>query len=701
MTRSRGKTFYRCFLQVMAALSIGLVSAMAVVAEVVVIVQGYQRQALMYAPNTVDAYIKALGPRASSVTALRPSSQPGWEGGTPYQAKTDLVERLTSLTRGQKATVVIVGDAEDGGLIVGPAETLSPSELASALSAGQDVTLLSAGCNAVALDAGKDAAIITNTHSGVERGQAAHTWPQGNRGQYDLFSRYLLEGVYLQPSGVDAGEALTASLMRASARIISQTGGNQFPINLLTDPSPPVATSTVVNREYAFTLAASAGYVSNELGMPIAAVESMSRGETISFSFTDRGRTRQVRLSDAGDDVSGSVDGRAERFEYRPDRIDLVAGGQHIGEAFVVTTLFGDARMLAYSVDGKSLSPAHDVTNGQFTVTVPVGGGSVDARISYGSGDLTAAVGSDASYDASQVLRYGLYDESGVRVATAIVLPLTSLKRVGEVRPAVGSMRLPLEAEVDEEGGGPVGTATLVGTTYSLAKGNTWSSNRPAAKGVVQPDYLALPVISKVYADATSGDGEVAVSWEVNSATMSNGLLMGDLRFQVVRTERFSGDRAVFAVPAGRRQYADRPGADPSGFDYGVRAVLDHRVTTCEERAVYPLSGALAAATAGPRPAEVPRAPVAAVSPKPASKPVADDVPVVAEPETPAPEKTGKKEDKKQEKEEEREDRPWIKQEKKEGMGGKIVYGVFGVLIAVALAIVLGGGGAPDDLEPN
>ena len=57
-------------------------------------------------------------------------------------------------------------------------------------------------------------------------------------------------------------------------------------------------------------------------------------------------------------------------------------------------------------------------------------------------------------------------------------------------------------------------------------------------------------------------------------------------------------------------------------------------------------------------------------------------------------------EPKQEEKEEARPRKIW-EEEEKEGIVGKVIYGLFGVMILLGIAIAAGGGGGPSDLEPE
>ena len=214
------------------------------------------------------------------------------------------------------------------------------------------------------------------------------------------------------------------------------------------------------------------------------------------------------------------------------------------------------------------------------------------------------------------------------------------------------------------------------------------------------------------YVDASSDDGSVAVTWEVDNGTISDALLMGDLRFQVVRTDRFNNKAETFDIPAGRRQYTDRPSGDPKAFDYAVRPVLDHRVTTCVSQQSYPILGDAVEAVPGvAMPRTAPATPVVASAPaRTVAGGASETVVAEAEPKEMAEaagEDASEKEEEKdetKEKDEEEDDEtsftPWKKKKQGEGVGGKVIYGLLGLLMVIGLAIAVGGSGVPDD-EPN
>ncbi|HCK11957.1 MAG TPA: hypothetical protein DHW45_18930, partial [Candidatus Latescibacteria bacterium] len=124
---SEGNTMNRCKASVskhfgrvalVFAAVAGLMSRAA--SETVVVIQGFQVQEDTYAANTVDAYLQAFrSAEGSIVTGLRPASQPGWEDSESYTDEASLVEQLSSMTKGTETLVVVVGDADQDGLIVG------------------------------------------------------------------------------------------------------------------------------------------------------------------------------------------------------------------------------------------------------------------------------------------------------------------------------------------------------------------------------------------------------------------------------------------------------------------------------------------------------------------------------------------------------------------------------------------------------
>ncbi len=696
-----------------------------VAAESVVIIQGYQAQAEKYAANTVDAYLKALGAgEGSTVSALRPKSQPGWEGGDTYENKASLLDLLRARSVGSSLTVILVGDADgpDGSLAVGSGIGVSAVELADAVSAVTSVSLVSAGCNTLATEIGERLETTSVIVTGASVGQTAHTWPSGDRGQYDLFSRYLLEGYYL----LSTNEAVSGSVSDliaqafdvASRKMVSRSGGRQRPASNTTATAGSASTPVVSvgNREYGFTIQETAngslaGYVSNALGLPISPVQSGgSASGQASFMFTDRDRERSATVSDVSGVPTVTIDGRPVSFAYRPARVDLLCDGRPVGVTYVSPVFGAQPSAETLAREGSSASGyRYDSQKATLDFTLHQDAEAVDVRISFqGLGVIQVQVGSSPAYGALDVVHYGFYDAEGNRVATASGT-LSGGKLAGQVKPAVGEMRFPLDADL--KAGNLTGAASLVGNAYTLNPDWTWTSNRAPAHGVIQPDYLGLPVIETVFADAGQDDGSVEVSWEVDREKASDALVLGDLRFQVVRTDRFDNEAEIFDIPAGRRRYTDRPTGDAKGFDYTVRAVLDHRVTSCQQGAVYPILGEPVVAVSGVLlpPSEKP-APVAAVAPTPVVSQAAELEPeatpekeFVAEvPKPEAPRAEGEPEKVEDDPKEPEGDLPlWRRKEKTEGVGGKIVYGVLGVLILIGLTIAAGGGGSPSDMEPN
>jgi hypothetical protein len=625
MTRS-SMGFFRQFINLCTVMVTALSVFGDVAGESIVVVQGFQTQSEKYAANTVDAYVRAFKGGDRVVTALRPKSQPGWEGGESYTDSAAMLGQISSAAKGQVLVLVIVGDADvSGSLRVSETATVSAGKLVEAVSGASRVSIVSAGCNAIATAMG---GLLVNTDavlSGLTAGQVAHTWPGGNRGQYDLFSRYLLEGYYLlsTDAGVSGstGELLGRAFQAAGQKTRQTSGGKQLPTatGVQAGDSGAGQVTRLRSREYTFTIQESggsaSGYVSNALGLPIAPIRGSVASGTTSFTFEERGRSRSVTVKDAAGVPSVTLDDRGVPFAY-------------------------------------------------------------------------------ASTRALDVVRYGLYDEEGSLVATVEGV-LSGSKVSGEVRPLAGEMRLPLTAEVGS--GSMLGTATLVGHTYTFGENWTWSTDGPPAKGVVQPVYFDLPAITAVYADASSGDGRVTVSWEVDHSKSADAILMGDLRFLIIRSDGFSGKPTTFEAPAGRRQYVDRPDGEAGNFEYAVGLVLDHRVTTCEDGQSYPLYGPAVGAKAGTPPAKI--EPIA----QPTPSVVADGSPgtsTESAAEDVEKEKVKKKEEKKKDKREE--NMPW-ERVKEDGVGGKIVYGIFGALIVVAIAIALGagGGGGGNGLPPG
>lgn len=708
MTRELGKALNRCLmLLVVFAASVSAVSA-----ESVVIVQGYQDGTDRYAANTVDAFVKALSVRdGASVLALRPASQPGWEGGETYADKASLLAALGTGLGSADAVVVIVGDADESGgsLKVAAGATVSASELGAAVARAGRSTIVSAGCNALAkrvADAAGNARIVV---AGVAIGQAAHTWPQGNNGQYDLFSRHLLEAFYLLSTGDTSssiGGLIGLAAHHTSARMFAATGGKQAPAVTGTSPgeAPQGTVVTLAGREYTFVLRAVAdglsGYVTNALGLPIAGITGGNVGaDGVTFSFVDRGRPRTVTASSSGAAPAVTLDGKPASFRYRAHRADLVSGNRVIGVAYATPRINAPPRVTVYSEGGAPITAS---TYDAMTQTASVrlrDGRNAEITLS-GFGSVTTRVG-DGPTSAS-VLRYGLVDGDGNRVATLVGL-LNGDRVAGELLPAIGQMRLPAEATVT--GDGLEGKAELVGTVYTFSSGWQWSTNRPPSSGTVQPDYVSPPRVRSVYANASSA-GAVEVTWEVDDGTVTDAILLGDLRFQVVRSGSFGTE--TFDVPAGRRQFTDRPSGPTNDLAYSVRPILDHRVTTCDGGAAYPILGVAAEATRGVPPAEAPppepvvRTPAAPAPEVAPAEPVVAAAPDPVEPaREPAPAPEPQPETKAEEEEEEEDAlKPWEKQ-RSESLGGKVIYGVLGVMILVGLLIAVGAGGSPSDIEPN
>lgn len=687
-------------------------------AESVVIVQGFQSQSEQYAAQTVDAYVRAFGTRGASTTAFRPQSQPGWEGGEAYGDRSALMNGLSRAARGDALVLVIVGDADpDGALPVTATSTVTASDLADAVSGATRVSIVSAGCNALARRVAGRLANVDVVVAGMQAGQKALTWPKANRGQYDLFTRYLLEGFYLLATN-DSVTGSTSELIArafpvAERRMRQVSGGLQTPVGDGTAGSDGLPTSGVVRLrtgDRAFTLALRgggnvSGFVSNTLGLPIAPIQDgRSSGGQVTFSFVERGGARSVAVSDVDAARMVTVDDRSSSFDYSPMRVDLVRRGQVIGTTYV-TTVIGGAPHIETIASEPVGEATYRASERSFTFTV--GTESVTIGLA-GTGNASVVVGGER-YRARDVLRYGLYAADGIRVATLAGVA-SGGKLTGEIVPSAGQMRIPITADVGPDG--LSGTAELVGTTYRVSSGWTWSTNRPPTQGKIQSDFLDLPAVADAYADATRGDGGVVITWDIDDSRLSDPVLLGDLGFEVVRVDRLSGMSDVFRVPAGRRQYADRPNGDPAGFDYSVRPVLDHRVVACGETASYPLRGVAVVATPGRPTATEAAAPrVAAATPEPpAMKAPAsggDAVEVAArkaEAEKKEAERKRKEAEKeKKEAEKKREDFPWNNQENKEGIGGKIVYGLFGALIilGIALAIGVGGSSGGNGLPPD
>jgi len=731
MARSYGKVL-KVWLVRFSAVAIAMaMMATAASADTSIVLQGYQIQVEKYAANTADAYVRALQTRpGAEVTALRPQSQPGWEGGESYTDKAAMLGRLQSLALGKADLVlVLIGDADGPGdtFRISAEEGVSASELADAVSGAARLSLVSAGCNAIAMDVvGKlpDVTRASVVISGVGSGEVAYTWPMGNRGQYDLFSRYLIGGFYLLAtnSGINGSTSDLIGKAHHSARLktIRTSGGRQTTASYSNYGDPPAQTSgpiiSVGNREYVFNLqdlgnGSLTGYVGNVLGLPIAPIISARNDETASFSFVERGRERAVTIADVSGVPAVTIDGKPERFSYRATRVDLVSSGRHIGVTYVTPMLGKAPATLTYLANGKSAAKVvYDADRHALSLQLPQDRGLEAAAITFGPlGDVQVQVGS-STYAMSRVLRYGLYSDSGDRLASAVAV-WTDGKLNGEVLPVMSEMRLPIDARIEK--GDVLGSATLVGNTFTFASGGTWESNRPPAKGVVQSDFFELPVVNEVFADDSSGEGHIEISWGVENATMSGSVLPGDLRFQVARTERFNNKSVSFDVPAGRRQYADRPSGDARSFDYAVRAILDHRVTSCAPGQSFPILGDAVAAVSGrpapkpsPEPTVVARSTTSAIAQADAAP---EPIPEAVKPSEPTEtEKPRKKEPEKKDESavvEEEESGLAAKIRKKqegESLGGKIVYGILGVLVVIGLAIALGGGGgAPTDMEPG
>ncbi|MEE2754193.1 MAG: hypothetical protein VX910_09435 [Candidatus Latescibacterota bacterium] len=735
MARGIGKGYklwFRRFCAIAIA-STGLVSF--AVGDTSIVLQGYQIQSEKYAANTVDAYVKALNTRpGSEVVALRPQTQPGWEGGESYTEKAALLSRLKNLSAGKTNLVLfLVGDADgpDDTFRINAEAGVSATELANAVSDAGRIGFVSAGCNSIAMDvAGKlSKASVSVTLSGISTGSVAHIWPQGNRGQYDLFSRYLIEGFYLQATGSVSGQTsdlIGKSYWLASLRTGRMSGGSQetssradYGVSPLRGP-----VVSVVNQEYQFNIqdlgSSLVGYVSNSLGIPVAPIQSAQIADgVVSFSFVERGRERAVLIADAAGVPAVTIDGKPVPFVYRPIRIDLISETKHIGVTYVTPKLGSAPATITYLSSGKSATKfAYELSSHTLSTQLPKDSGSLAVKITFGSlGSIQVKVG-QSSYRASQVLRYGLYGVKGDRLASAVAV-LSGGKLTGEVLPSTSKMRLPIDARVAN--GALTGSASLAGNIFTFSAGRVWESNRPPAKGILQSDYFDLPLVSEAFADGSAADGRVEISWRVDSTTMSDAVLDGDLRFQVVRTDRFSNNAVTFDVPAGRRQYTDLPSGDVQSFDYSVRTLLDHRVTTYVPRENFVIVGDAVAAVMGKPALEVEPTPVAIVAvpvePKmplspeelvsgelvvPASEPVVGApgrVEPKVEEEKPQPnKKLGEREV--AQKEKTGLDRLRKKQEG-QSLAGKVVYGLLGLMIAVGLAIAVGGGGGPNDLEPG
>ena len=708
-----------------------------------VVIQGYQVQTERYAANTVDAFVNALQTLSDEVVALRPKSQPGWAGGESYTTKTELLNRLR-IVAGESAdlVVILVGDADgpDGSFRVGAEAGVSAAELADAVAGASGVTLVSSGCNAIAEEMAGRLSNVSIAVSGVSQGQSAHTWPKGDRGQYDLYSRALIGNYYLLATGPGAtlppSELIGRAHRAARHTTIKLTGGRQQPTRLTGQQGMfSGARGAVVglgNREYGIHLqvgaASVSGYVANSLGLPIAPIQDAKRVDgVVLFSFKERGRSVEITVRDVDGLPNITIDGSSADFAYQTTRVELVSSSRILGAAYLASTLDGAPRVMVTLENRNEVTQvSFDAASQSVGLKIPDNGKMIQAKLTFaGLGDIQVMVG-DTQYSASSALRYGLYGSDGNLEATiAGILSDGQLK--GELLPATSDMRLPLTASLTK--GGLTGSATLVGSTYTLSNGSEWVSTRPPAKGCLQSDYFHLPVVRNVYADATSGTGSVELTWEIDTAAMSSALLLGDLRFQVVRTDRFNNVAKAFDVPAGRRRYADRPEGDAKAFDYAVRPVLDHRVITCSEDKPVALVGVTVAAMPG-TPAQVkpPQPIVAAVAPTPG---IAVPAPVVAEAtvvkkmtnekqvaaekrmERKSKEEEAKQKAEAEKKRAEEEKNAEMEKEKEEdglarlreiregdGLKGKVVYGILGVFILMAVAIAAGGGG-PSDLEPN
>jgi len=727
MTRGIGKVWKRRFVSWVVCAIVGVWWSGSARAESAVVIQGFQSSPEKYAANTVDAYVKALGVRGASVTTLRPQSQPGWEGGSSYTDKAGLLSQVRGAVAGQNTVAVIVGDAgSGGGLLTQDGEEVSAAELADALAGATRVAIVSAGCNAIASAVASKLAISDVVVSGMAAGQSAHTWPKGNRGQYDLFSRYLLEAYYLLSTDAGTsggtGELLGRAAAYASEWTIHTSGGRQTPTMADTYSAPDTdggLVSRTGNREYSFSfvstgVGAVSGYVANALGLPIAPISSGTRsGERVAFTFTERGRDRAV-VVEGGENLAVSIDDRPVSFSALPSSVDLVSDAQVVGRAYITSSVVGYPTAVVSSTDGSVASGgAYHSADRSFSFSVA----SADFVVQIGAFGVIQVTSRGQTYRETDVIRYGLYNDSGSRVATAAAI-VSGTGISGTLSPDAGEMRLPLTGSLAN--GKLAGSATLVGNTYTLSDDWTWTSSRPPSSGTVQPDYLELPELERVFADASRGDGSVAITWDVDRSKVTGGLLLSDLSFQVVRTETAGGVVETFDVPAGRRTYTDRPAGDPRGYTYSLRALLDHRVTSCDNNASYPILGGAVAAKLGTPPAEpvvVAAAPVAPAAPQAdeqtAAAPEATTADIepatAAEPELAdneverVSEPEPKEEPKKDEKDKEEDDvfRPWEKKEEEGGIASRIIYGVLGVMVIVGLAIAIGGGGSPSDQEPN
>jgi len=708
-----------------------------------VVIQGFQVQAERYAANTADAFVNALGTQSDDVVALRPKSQPGWAGGESYTTKAELLNRLR-IVAGESADLVLilVGDADgpDGSFRVGPDTGVSAAELADAVAGASSVALVSAGCNAIAEEMRGRLSNVSIAVSGVSEGQFAHTWPKGDRGQYDLYSRALIGNYYLLVTGPGAtlptSELIGRAHRAARRTTIKLSGGRQQPPALASQQGMlSGARGAVValgNREYGIHLQVSgaagvSGYVANSLGLPIAPIQDAKRADgVVSFSFEERGRSVEITIRDVDGLPNVTIDGSSADFAYQPTRVELVSSSRFLGAAYLAPILDGAPRVKVMLENGNTVTQvSFDPASQSLGLKIPDNDKMIQAKLTFSElGDIQVMVG-DTQYSASSVLRYGLYGADG-DLEASIAGILSDGQLTGELLPTTSDMRLPLTASLAK--GGLTGSASLVGSTYRLSNGSEWVSTRPPAKGRLQSDYFHLPVVRNVYAEATSGTERVDLAWDIDTAAMSSGLLLGDLRFQVVRTDRFNNVAKAFDVPAGRRRYADKPEGDAKAFDYAVRPVLDHRVTTCSEEERVALVGLTVAATSGP-PAQVkpPQQVVAAVASTPgasAPEPVAaevqpakqtmDEKQVAAEErmerkskeqeakkKAEAEKKRAEEEEKMAEKEKEEDGLARLRELREgEGLKGKVIYGILGVFILVAVAIAAGGGG-PSDLEPN
>ena len=463
-----------------------------------VVIQSFQVQAQRYAANTADAFVNALGIQSDKVIALRPKSQPGWVGGESYTTKAELLNRLRTLAvESADLVLILVGDTDgpDGSFLVGPDMGVSAAELADAVSGASGVALVSAGCNAIAEEMVGRLSNVSIAVSGVSQGQLAHTWPKGNRGQYDLYSRALIGNYYLLATGPGAmlptSDLIDLAHRAARRATIKLSGGRQQPTRLASQQGVLSAAHGAVvalgNRKYGIHLQVSgtagvSGYVANSLGLPIAPIQDAKRVEgVVSFTFKERGQSVEITVRDVDGLPYVTIDGSSANFDYQTTRVELVSSNRFLGVAYLASILDGAPRVKVTLENGNTVRQvSFDPASQSVGFKIPYNGKMIQAKLTYVElGDIQVMVG-DTQYSASSVLRYGLYAADGdLEASIAGILSDGQLK--GELLPETSDVRLPLIASLAK--GGLTGSASLVGVTYTLSNGSEWGFDPTAGEG--------------------------------------------------------------------------------------------------------------------------------------------------------------------------------------------------------------------------